>query len=308
MGSPLTDKQFIRLLDDRLEKKFTGGYDELPKMRDKFFTTKVDKKAWLEYYGVGDVPDPEPFEGLRSYQDVAPGYHTKIEPKEYAGGITVQRRLLDTDRYDVIEGRAERLGVAARRKMDKLAQEPFIYCDSTAFTFMIAEEGVALASNSHTTKATVSTSSGFDNLGTLPFSAANLEAVRILAKQFKSDINERIDSNFDTIIHPTQLASDVWEVQKSEGKVDSMENNANFQRGRWSAIELPRWDDVDTNNWGIADSSLMKQSLIWHQGLDVEVEFGNTTDFDTLMRKYGSYFVCGWGWIDWRWSYFCVVS
>jgi hypothetical protein len=308
MGSPLTSPQYKRLLDDRLEKDFYGGYDGLSGIKEKFFDVNVDKKAWLEYYGVGDVSDPIAFSGKVSFQSVAPGFHTKIEPKEFAGGIVIQRRLLDTDRYDIIEGRAKRLGIAAKRKMNKIAHEFAVYMDSSAFDYMIAEEGVALCSNSHTTKANVSTSSGFDNLGTLPFNAVNLEAVRILSKQFKTDINERFESNFDTILYPTNLASEVWEVIKSEGKVDEMTNNANFQRGRWKEIELPLWDDYDTNNWMIVDSSLMKDCLKWHQGLSEEVEFESMRDFDTKMAKYSSYFVCGWGWIDWRFAYGCTVS
>ena len=42
-------------------------------------------------------------------------------PLEYAGGITVERRLLDTEQYNVIEGCAKRLATVANRKMNKIA-------------------------------------------------------------------------------------------------------------------------------------------------------------------------------------------
>lgn len=299
MGNPLTSRQFIRLLDDRLDKVYWDRYKGLPLVKDTLFTVKSDSKAWLEYYSVGSVPDPTDFNGTVIYQSVAPGYHTKIEPKEYAGGIVIERRLLDTERYDVVESRTKGLATAANRKMNKIAHEPFIYHDSSAFTFMTSEEGVALCSNSHTTKASgVSTSTGFDNLSTLAFDAVNLETLRIQSRGLKDDIGERMDTQFDTIIHGTNLSEAVWEVQKSEGKVDEMTNNANFQRGRWKSIELPLLDDYDTNDWFIVDSSMMKEMLIWHEG--VPLEFHNTTDFDTFMRKYIDYFVCGWGFTDWR--------
>ena len=306
MGNPLTSKQFVRLLDDRLDKVFWDRYKGLPMVKDSLYTIKNDSKAWLEYYSMGSVPDPAEFNGTVTYQSVAPGYYTKIEPIEYAGGITIERRLLDTERYDVVEGRAKGLAVAANRKMNKIAHEPFIYHDSSAFTFMTSEEGVALCSNSHTTKSGTSTATGFDNLSTLAFDAVNLETLRIQSRGLKDDISERIDTSFDTIIHGTNLAEAVWEVQKSEGKVDEMTNNANFQRGRWKSIELPLLDDYDTNDWFIVDSSMMKESLIWHQG--VPLEFHNTTDFDTFMRKYISYFVCGWGFTDWQWIIGSSVS
>jgi hypothetical protein len=307
MSNPLTDKQFVRLLDDRLTKVYKDRYKSLPSIIDKFFKRNKSKKAWEEYFAVGSVPDPELFNGVIQYQGVAPGYHTKITPVEYAGGITVQRRLLDTDRYDVIEGMSKGLATAANRKMNKIAHEVFENFDSTAFSFMTSEEGVALCSNSHLTKApNVSTASGFDNLSTLAFDAVNLEALRIQATGFRDDIGERIETNFDTIVHGTNLAADVWEVMNSEGKTGDNLNNKNFQRGRWKAIELPMLDDHDTNDWFIVDSSAMKDALIWIDS--VPLEFNSTTDFDTLMRKYADYFVVGWGFTDWRWILGSSVS
>lgn len=307
MGNPLTDKQFVRLLDKRLTDVFTEEYDGLPMVIDKLYKRMPSKKAWEEFMSVSGVSDPEAFNGVIQYQSAYPGYTCKITPTEYAGGITIQRRLLDTDQYDVIEGMAKGLGEAANRKMNKIAHEPFIYFDSAAFNYLYSEEGVALCSNSHTTKVpNVSTSTGFDNLSTLPFDADNLEALRIQSKGFKSDIGERIGTNFDTIIHGTNLSAQVWEVLNSEGKTGDNLNNANFQKGRWKSIELPLLDDYDTNDWFIVDSRRMKEALMWIDA--VKTEFMSTTDFDTLIRKYASYFVVGWGFRDWRWVIGSSVS
>jgi len=307
MASPLTDKQFVRLLDDRLTKVNKEEYDGLPMIIDSMYNRVKSKKAWEEYYSVSGISDPEAFNGIIQYQGASPGYATKIEPKEYAGGITIQRRLIDTDRYDMIEGMAKGVGEAANRKMNKIAHEPFLYHDSTAFTYVTSDEGVALCSNSHLTKVpNISTSSGFDNLSTLPFDAQNLEALRIMSKGFKSSIGERMTTNFDTIIHGTNLAADVWEVINSTGKTGDNLNNANFQKGRWKSIELPMLDDTDTNDWFIVDSAMMKKDLLWIDA--VPYEFNSTIDFDTQMRKYASYFVCGWGFTDWRWIIGSSVS
>jgi len=308
MGNPLTQRGFTRLLDDRLKKVFTDQYESLPQIRDKFFNVVKDKSAWLEYFDVGSVPDPAEFHGTVVYQDVAPGYHTKIEPIEYAGGIIIERRLLDTEKYGVIENRSKGLAKAANRKVNKIAHEPFRYMDSTAFQFMSNEEGVALCSNSHTTKASgVDTSSGFDNLSTLPFDANNLETLRLQGMQLRDDIGERFTPNFDTIVFPSSLAEAVYEVTQTPAGHDTVSMDKNWQyEQRWKRIELPMLDDWDTNNWAIIDSSAMKDWLIWHEG--VPLEFDSTKDFDTFMRKYISYFVIGWGWINWRWIVGSVVS
>ena len=96
--NPLTDRQYVRFLDDRLKKVYTERYEGLPLIIDKFFNRVTDKSAWLEYSSIGDVPDPELFNGNIMYQGVAPGFVTKITPLEYAGGIIIERRLLDTDK------------------------------------------------------------------------------------------------------------------------------------------------------------------------------------------------------------------
>lgn len=312
MAAPLTDKAFWRLLDKRIDLWVQEGRDRVAvKYPDKFFTVKSGNKAWLEAYGIGSVPNPVAFNGLIQYQDVAPGYHTKIEPKEYAGGIIVQRLLLETDQYDAIEGLATGLGEAMDRLRNDHAVEPFAYCDSTSFTFATREEGVAIASNSHTTKAvSVSTTYGFDNLSTLAFDAVNLEALRLQAKGIRNDIGKQMPgNNFDTIIHGPSLSEAVWEVINSQGKVDTADNNENFQKSlKWKAIEVQELDDVENNcnNWGIVDSAAMKKALVWYDL--IKPEFKNTEDFDTLMRKYRSYGAWGWGATDWRWVVWSVVA
>jgi len=303
MGNPATHKEHFKLLYEGLKKVYFDEYGGLPSIIDKMYNVINDKSFQLEYYATGSIPDPVEFAGVVSYQGFSPGYYTRIEPKEYAGGIVIERRLLDTDKYNIIKGMAKELGAAAKRKMNKLAHEPFQYFDSTAFSFMTSEEGVALCSNSHTTKSGTSTASGFDNLSTLGFDATNLEALRIQSKGLRNDISERIDTNFDTIIHPTNLAEDVWTVINSQGKTGDNLNDRSMQYGRWKSIELPLLDDTDTTDWFIVDSSKMKEHLLWVNS--VALEFKDIEDFDTLMRKYRDYFVVGLGFTDWRW---CIGS
>jgi len=298
MASPLTSKDFVRLLDDRLLKVYTEQRDILPVIVDQFYTKVTENRAWLEYFTMGSIPDPAEFNGTITYQGMSPGYHVKIEPKEYAGGLVVERRLLDTERYDIIETQTKKLARAANRKINKIAHEPFAYHDSTQFTFLTHEASEALCANTHASKSGLRTS-GYDNLMGLPFNYTNLEACRIQAVGFRDDIGERVQNNFDTILHPTNLAEEVWQVLNAQKEPDQMTNNENFARGRWKAIELPYLDDYDTTDWMVVDASAMKENLIWHEA--VSPEFMSTTDFDTLMRKYADYFVVGWGWIDWPW-------
>jgi hypothetical protein len=300
--SPFTSTQGVRLLDANITKFFWDTYKGLPLIIDKIYDRqKKPNDAWVEFQNVGNLADPMPFNGFIQYQNFNMGYHTKIVPNFYAGGFILEREIMRTDKSGIVKKLPKKLGEAANRKQNKIAHEPFIYPDSATFTFQTSEEGVALCSNSHTTKAPdVSTSVGFDNLSTLAFDAANLEALRIQTLSFRDDIGEQIGTNFDTIIYPSALAEAVWEVTQSPGKTDTANNNLNFQKGRWKTLELPYLDNYSTTGWGIVDSSLMKDCLAW---IDfVPLEFNTPPlDYDHMMRKYQDYFACAWGFNDWRW-------
>lgn len=301
MASILTSSNAVKLLDKNVTKFYWDRYNGLPIIIDKIYDRMKSKKAWEEFQAMGSLPDPQLFNGVIQIQNFSMGYHTKVVPLEYGGGFALERRLIDTDQSGLIKKLPQQLATAANRKMNKIAHEPFIYPDSASFTFMTSEEGVALCSNSHTTKtAGISTSTGFDNLATYAFDAANLEALRIQTLGFKDDIGERITTNFDTIIHGPSLAADVWEVLNSSGKTGDNLNNANFQKGKWKTIELPMLDDYSTTGWGIVDSQAMKDSLMWIDA--VPLEFNTPPlDYEHMIRKYYDYFVVAWCFTDWRW-------
>jgi hypothetical protein len=148
--SPLTSSQAVKLLDKNIGKYYWDRYKGLPIIIDKLFDRVKSKKAWEEFQSVGSLPDPQLFNGVIQMQNFSMGYHTKIVPLEYAGGFILERLLIDTDQSGIIKKLPQQLATAANRKMNKIAHEPFIYPDSSSFTFMTSEEGVALASNSHT--------------------------------------------------------------------------------------------------------------------------------------------------------------
>ena len=298
-----TKEKFMRLLDKRidmyLEEGLAESYPDYPSM---LYTIKTDKKAWLESYGVGDIPDPLPFDGITKYQEVSPGYWSKIEPREWAGGIIIERLLWETEQYGAIEDMVKGLPRAMKRIRNKHAIDEFANASSTAFNFVTSEEGVALCSTAHTTKADgVSTTTGFSNLSVLTFDAVNLEAVRLQGIGIKSDIGERVfDWDFDTIWYGSTLAAEVNEAIESQRKPDTNFNNDNYQaKLRWKTLEIPMLDDYGTKTWGILDSKKMKKYNLWHDL--IKPEYDKVDEFDTKVRKRSSYGAWGCGPVGWRW-------
>ena len=306
MANPLTSSQFVRLLDKRLREVSEAKFKELPSMIPQLYNEIPSEGAWEEFFEIGSLPDIPAFSGKLEYLGVAPGFLTRIEPKEYAGGVAFERKLLDDKKYAVMDGRAEMLAESAHRVQEKIGVRPFAYAFSSSYDFMYSEEGVSLCSSSHTTKSGTSTSSGFDNSGTSALSASSVAATRVLMRQFRNDISERIVIEPDTLIVPDNLYDTALEITGSKLDPTSAENAINPQYGRFKVIPYLRLDDYDTNNWFMVDSKMMKKFLIWITR--IAPESNNTVDFETFQVKHSIYMRVANGWTDWRFLYGHVVS
>jgi len=307
MASPLDSAQFIRLLDQRLREVAEDKYSQLPTMREKFFNMLTSEAAWEEFYAVGGVPDIPEFNGKLTYLPIVPGWHKKVEHKEFAAGVVAERKLIDDKKYAVLDNRAEKMMVAANRTQEKQAVRVFAYCDSIAFDYMTSEEGAALVSSSHTTKAAVSTSSGFDNSGTSALDKTSVAATRLAMRLFRNDDGERIEVGDDlALVVPDNLADSAMEIVGTQKGLDTAEGNVNPQYGRYEVIPYLRLDDYDTNNWGMVWKSQMKEDLCWFDRVKPETK--NTVDFETYQFKQAVYFRSSYMWKDWRWIYWNIVS
>jgi len=238
MANPLDSAAFVRLLVANL-REVTGpeAFKELPSMIDKLYRKLDSDSAWEEFYAVGNVPDIPRFNGKITYLSVYPGYHTKIEPGEFGGGLQWERKFIDDNKYNVLINDAKGLLRASHRVYEKYGARTFTNAFSAAFDFMESEEGVALCSSSHTTKSGTSTSSGFDNSGSTAFSKTAVAATRVLMRKFRDDISERyeISDNLGLIV-PDNLADDAYELVKTPKGMDTGDGNVNMAYGRYEVL------------------------------------------------------------------------
>lgn len=307
MPSPMDSSAFVRLLDKRLREVAEQKYNTLPSMIPTIYNQMTSDSAWEEFYEIGAVPDIPEFNGKLSYLAIDPGFHKKIEHKEYGAGIQFERKLIDDKKYAVMEDRAASLMASAHRTREKLAVRAFTNGDSAAFDFMTSEEGVALFSSSHTTKSSVSTSTGFDNSGTSALNKTAVAAARIAMRGFKDQIGQRIDVGDDiALVVPDALADTAAEIVGSTLDPESANNTTNVHYKRYEVIPWMRLDDSDTNDWYMVWKSQMKKDLVWFDRIAPETK--NTVDFDTYMIKNAVYYRCSYGWKDWRWAYKNIVS
>lgn len=305
--NPMTSSQFPRLLDKRLREVSERAFKELSEGKiEQLYRMLSTESAFEEFYEIGALPDIPEFNGELQFLSVTPGYYTKVEPKEFAGGVLFERKLLDDKKYNVMDNRAAMLAEAAARVREKYGVRPFAYAFSSAYDFQTSEEAVSLCSTTHTTKAGVSTATGFSNSGTSALSKTSVAATRLLMRKFKNDIGERISIEPDTLLVPDSLYDTAMEIVGTPAGYDTAAMDKNMQAGRYKVIPYLRLDDYSTKNWFMLDSRLMKRFLLWLDRIKPEVN--NQIDFNTYQVKHSIYFRIGNGFTNWRFIYGHNVS
>lgn len=301
MGNPLARADFVRLLDTRLREVSEAKYNELPSKIPMLFNVMDSQSAWEEFYSVGSLPDIPAFNGKLSFLSIAPGFHIKIEHKEYAGAVQIERALIDDKKYGVLDRRSESLMESAHRTREKHGARAFTTAFSAAFDYQQNEEGIALC-GTHLTKAQDVSSTGFDNAGSTAMSKTSIAAARLLMRGFRNDIGELIDVGDDlVIICPDALADTAYELVGTASGYETANSTKNMDYQRYEVIPWRRLDDDSTTNWFMGWKSQMKRDLAWLNRIMPEIN--TTVDFHTFQVLHSVYMRHSWGWKDWRWLY-----
>ena len=288
LASPLTSSAFVRLLKKDLFEVSENEYNDLPQQGKALYRVLSTDEAQTEFFGVGGLPDIPEFNGKLSYLGRAPGYHTKIEPKEFAAGVITQRKFIDDNQWPVLRDHARELVRSNVRTQEKYRARPFNYAFSGAFDFMESEEGVSLCNDSHTTKSGTSTATGFDNKGTSALSKSNLAAAWLAMRQFRDMMSERIEmSDNYMVVVPDALGDLAEEIVGTVKSLDTAEGNINPQYGRYRVMRYMRLDDYDSNNWFLVNQDMMKKHLIWIDRISQETD--SIVDFETKAVKHSIY-------------------
>jgi hypothetical protein len=157
-------------------------------------------------------------------------------------------------------------------------------------------DGLALCASAHTRVGTTTTNS---NTGSTALSATAVEATRLLMRALTDETDNLLISRIDTLLVPPALEEQAWEIVNATGKMDTSDNNPNFNKGKYKIIV---WDYLtDSNNWFAIDSRMCKMYLKWFNR--IPTEFNKDKDFDTYISKWSTYCRYSYGFSDWTWLY-----
>ena len=314
MANPISLEAFAKLADKRIDDIMAGYLPPIDNMINSIFKMDKTDSTFMELYDIGSLPNLPPFTGKLDYLDLAPGYYTRIEPKEFAGGTMLQRKLIDDKKFAVLDDLQSQLVEAYGRTKEESAVKLFGNGFSSSWDFQTNEEGVSLFSASHTTKSGVSTSSGFSNLSTLALSKSAIAANRIIFNKFRTDIGKYYKSTPDTLVVPMSLydaACEYTGYDPRSGASSALDPNSDHNRINtiYKGFKVIPWvllDDYSTTNWFMIDSSMAKRMLTFADRISPELN--TQVDFDTFAVKQSLYARFGWGFRNWRWGLGCQVS
>lgn len=302
---PNVSIQYTKILFEGLKKVSVDRqtFVEQANMIDKVYTRVSSDKATEEFYSVGQVPDVQDFTGRFSELSMVPGYSTKIEAKQFGGFVETERTLMDDEQYGVMTLGSIEAGLvdAANRGREDSAVKVVANATSSSYDFITnQEEGVALASNSHTTKRVgVSTTTGFDNLGTSVLNKTSAAATRILMRKFKNPLGRRYSTNrrWGLLVSDSNEFK-AGELNNTPWGLDSGERTVNMQASMYQIIVWERMEDFSVSNWAMVDLDMMKKNMIFLDRIKGETE--RERDFMTKAIRQSIYDRYSLGFIDWR--------
>lgn len=296
----LTSAQFNSVVEPGLRAVFTSEFNDVPNgsLIGPMYRLETSDKANEDYLEIEDIGNVQEFTGTLDYTEAKQGNSKTVTNVAYAMGLKIQRELMDDDQYGVIEDIVRQMGEVARYRMEQDAAGPFVNAFNTTFTVF---DALSLCSTAHTFVTGTSQS----NSGTSAFSYSTLDATLIAMRKFTNAQGRTIlTMSPDMIVGPLDLDSQFREIIESKLKPGTANNNINAYNQKFTITTTPFLSD--TNNWFLIDSKKMKRFLLWQQR--VPLEFKNTSDFDTWVKKFALYMRYKNTPLHWPWVYGHNVS
>lgn len=294
----MRQSQWDSVLTPVIHHHFDLGMAQIPQMRSTLFNVQSSNLAQEKGTGIGGMsPDEWDMyrkEGKKGRLGNNQLYTQNYNHQEYAVELVIEKRLLINDQYGQIQKTIQRAGLSAAQKMEIDAASLFNNGFDTAYLF---SDNKPLFSDSHPISPS-DTSSTYDNNGTLPFTEANVSAVRILMMRFKDDKGNELGIVPDELWFPPELEDAAIKIARSGQLPGTANNDTNPQAGRWTLRPWQRLTDV--NAWFMTSSAWRKQVANWYdrEGLVVMLTHETTTELVYELKLHYSF-----GVDDWRFAY-----
>jgi len=300
-----TSEEFTKILENMLTKAVEeeAHFADIDSMIPKIFGSGTSDRAFEEYMAISGVRDAYAWGGKFVTQKQYPGYTSKVIFQRFANRVEIDPALIEDKQYSVLDQQARDLRNSYDRKKEKMGVNVFANATSAAFDFQESEEGLSWANSSHTTKVpSVSTTTGFSNVGTSTLDPTSLSAARISMMRFKDSMGNHFNTRDSlALVIPVTLADTVDEIIGTGTGLYSANGTINVHEGMYSSIPWVLLDDSSTTDWTLIRVNQTKRDLLWFDR--ILPKYMAHIDMDTLSSVHSLHGRFGYLFKDWRWGY-----
>jgi hypothetical protein len=263
---------------DLLEPGFLEIYNDAYKETERLFTTifksmdseKPDEKmSGVSGFGLlTQKTQNAPIE----YEDPVELYNTTFTHLTYAKGFKISKELYDDDQYNVMNGKPEQLGRAARRTEEVSAANVFNRAMNTSYT---GGDAKPLCSTSHP-RADGGTSQSNASATGAVFSEPNYEVAKLAMRKQVDHKGMKIDVRPRAVVVPIDLESKAKILFGSNLRSGSADNDINPYL---NDVKIIPWIYMDgsATRWFLLDTDLAKLIWFWRE----RASFKQDTVFET---------------------------
>ncbi len=301
MPTPMITEQWPRFVLPVIRKEWYQKMTAVISPVSPLFGTDVSTSAAEYSQGIGDmglIPEynssvAEANGSSIQYGSFNPLYEKTFTHKEYAKGITIERKLWDDDQQGNIRRRAQALGNSTGSTIATHQSSVFNNAFSTSY---LGADAVALCSATHPTSPSNSTS--VVNRGTTALSYAAIVATQLAGFSMLADDGTPMPMQYDTLVIPGALKNTAKEILGSAYVPYQADLTASGLSGESLRVLVDPYL-TDTNNWFMVDSAQSQMHLLWFWRVRPEIALDPSSDYN-LVAKYRTYMRYSFGWDDFR--------
>lgn len=303
MANPMISEQWARFVLPIIRKEWEQKMNSvasplLSLMGVQSSTSSVEYSQGVGSFGLVPEYNSADAEGPGAniqYDSFSPLYETTFTHKEYAKGVSIERKLVDDNRTGQILRKAQSLGFSFGTTRAYHASSIL----NNAFATVLGGDGKVLCASDHPTNENDTTS--VSNLGTSALSYAALVNTLIAGSDLNDDRGQPMPAVYDILYVPTALQAKAYEIVNAIGKPGTADNDANFLAQAGLRVVVDPYLS-DANNWFMIDSRMASMHALWFNRVNPEIALDPSSDFN-LVAKYRGYMRYSFGWDDFRWIY-----
>jgi len=274
----------------------------LTPMIPKLFSVQSTQEAFAQFLGISDLPDLLDFDGQYRELSVFPGYKNRIIFPEFGGKVVAERKLIDDGGIGQVYADAQAFVRSASRRAETKAAEFWSGLTNASWDFMESDEAVSIASNLHTTTVPdINTSTGFDNLGVIPFDYDGLHETMYNLRQFRDSNGNQIERGEKVfgILHPDWLTWKVEQTIGTEKGLDGPDMNVNpahknlLGNKRFVSIPYSRLDASSINSWTLLDLEGIMRNFVFFNRIKGDYKTHVDRETENLIQTYYKRFGLG---------------